>query len=147
MTINRTRLLVVSLFCSVLTLPYASLEAQAASTATVVVEIECKPGTAELWRGRFEKEIVPSVRESIRKGDAFTDFTYFEAPLPAQKPDFILVFGLKSFASLDVRRVPPHYQALFERLGPERAGALLKEMGEWEQHVTVNIFRAYRVQP
>jgi len=41
----------------------------------VMVEIQCKPGTAEAWREAFVKEILPSIREAIRKGDAFTNFT------------------------------------------------------------------------
>lgn len=150
MSIHRTQLLPVCLFLLTSTLSFptrAPAQPPTASAAALVVEIQCKPGTSELWRDRFEKEIVPSIRESIQKGDAFTSFTYFEAPLPAQNPDFILVFELKSFGSLDVRRVPPHYEALFRRLGPERATALLKEMGNWEQHVTVNLLRAYKVQP
>ena len=76
---------------------------------------------------------------------AFTNFTYFEAPLPAQDLDFVLLFELKSFSSLDTRRIPPHYEVLFQRLGPERGEALLKEMGGWEQKVTVRILRANKV--
>jgi len=131
-------------FCS-LFLP-KTLAAQATPTsAMVMVEIQCKPGTAEAWREAFLKEILPSIREAIRKGDAFTNFTYFEVPLPAQDLDFILLFELKSFSSLDTRRIPPHYEVLFQRLGPERGEALLKEMGGWEEKVTVRILRANKV--
>jgi hypothetical protein len=111
----------------------------------VMVEIQCKPGTAEAWREAFVKEILPSIREAIRKGEAFTNFTHFEAPLPAQDLDFVLLFELKSFSSLDTRRIPPHYEVLFQRLGPERGEALLKEMGGWEEKVTVRILRANKV--
>jgi len=34
---------------------------------------------------------------------------------------------------------------LFQRLGPERGEALLKEMGGWEQKVTVRILQANKV--
>ena len=115
------------------------------AAAVIMVEIQCKPGTAEAWREAFVKEILPSIREAIRKGDAFTNFTYFEAPLPAQDLDFVLLFELKSFSSLDTRRIPPHYVVLFQRLGPERGEALLKEMGGWEEKVTVRILRANKV--
>lgn len=135
---------VISFFvvCSVLFLPKMLVAQNAPPSATVMVEIQCKPGTADAWREAFVKEILPSIREAIRKGDAFTDFTYFEAPLPAQDLDFVLLFELKSFSSLDTRRIPPHYEVLFQRVGPERGQALLKEMGAWEQKVTVRILRA-----
>lgn len=127
--------------------PAQSPTAQPApSAAVVVVEIHCKPGTAVQWRQSFEKEIVPAIREAIRKGDTFTGFSYLEAPLLAQNVDYVLIFEAKSFAALDTRRLPPHYEVLFQRLGPERAGALLKEMGDWEERVTVNIYRSYKVE-
>jgi len=138
---------VVSLLvsCSLVFLPKTLAAQTTPSSATVMVEIQCKPGTAEAWREAFVKEILPSIREAIRKGDAFTNFTYFEAPLPAQDLDFVLLFELKSFSSLDTRRIPPHYEVLFQRLGPERGEALLKEMGGWEEKVTVRILRANKV--
>ncbi len=133
------------LVCSLVFVPKGLAAQDASSSATIMVEIQCKPGTADAWREAFVKEIVPSIREAIRKGDAFTNFTYFEAPLPAQDLDFVLLFELKSFSSLDTRRIPPHYQVLFQRLGPERGEALLKEMEGWEQKVTVRILRANKV--
>ncbi len=138
--------LCVFLLCCVLILPRTLAAQTPASTAVIMVEIQCKPGTADLWREAFTKEIVPSIREAIQKGDAFTNFTYFEAPLPAQDIDFILLFEMKSFASLDARRTPPHYEALFRRLGPERAESVVKEMGNWEKTVRVSILRSYKVQ-
>ncbi len=131
--------------CSLVFVPKRLAAQDASSSATIMVEIQCKPGTADAWREAFVKEIVPSIREAIRKGDAFTNFTFFEAPLPAQDLDFVLLFELKSFSSLDTRRIPPHYQVLFQRLGPERGEALLKEMGGWEQKVTVRILQANKV--
>jgi hypothetical protein len=142
---NYFAVLSVLVFCSLVLLPKTLAAQTTPSSATVMVEIQCKPGTAEAWREAFVKEILPSIREAIRKGDAFTNFTYFEAPLPAQDLDFLLLFELKSFSSLDTRRIPPHYEVLFRRLGPERGEALLKEMGGWEQKVTVRILRGNKV--
>ena len=142
---NHFAVLSLLVFCSLVFLPKTLAAQTTPSSATVMVEIQCKPGTAEAWREAFVKEILPSIREAIRKGDAFTNFTYFEVPLPAQDLDFVLLFELKSFSSLDTRRIPPHYEALFQRLGPERGEALLKEMGGWEEKVTVRILRANKV--
>jgi hypothetical protein len=111
-----------------------------------MVEIQCKPGTADKWLDEFERNEVPAIRDAIRKGDTYSGFTYFEAPLVAQDVDFVLVFEAKSFASLDVRRIPPHIELLLQRLGPERFEALQKQTGEWEQRVTVRILRSYKVQ-
>ena len=142
---NHFAALSLLVFCSLVFLPKTLAAQTTPSSATVMVEIQCKPGTAEAWREAFVKEILPSIREAIRKGEAFTNFTYFEAPLPAQDLDFVLLFELKSFSSLDTRRIPPHYEVLFQRLGPERGEALLKEMGGWEQKVTVRILRGNNV--
>jgi hypothetical protein len=76
----------------------------------------------------------------------FTNFTYLEAPVPAQDMDFVLIFEAKSFGSLDTRRIPPHYEVLLRRLGPERFAALMKEMGNCEKTVRVSILRSYKVQ-
>lgn len=142
---NHFAVISLLLVCSLVFVPKRLAAQDTSSFATIMVEIQCKPGTADAWRDAFVKEIVPSIREAIRKGDAFTNFTYFEAPLPGQDLDFVLLFELKSFSSLDTRRIPPHYQVLFQRLGPERGEALLKEMGGWEQKVTVRILRANKV--
>jgi len=144
----RSGRLMLCLLClsSLLIFP-ATLAAQAPSPAAVImVQIQCNPGTADQWRQAFEKEEVPVIREIVRKGDTFTNFTYFEAPLPAQDVDFILVFELKSFASLDVRQIPPHWEGLMRRLGPERYAAYEKEMGTYEKTVRVSILRSYKVQ-
>ena len=132
--------------CFVLILP-GTLVAQAPpSTAVVMVEIQCKPGMAEQYREALEKDIFPAIREAIQKGDVFTNFTYLEAPVPAQDIDFVLIFEAKSFGSLDTRRIPPHYDVLLRRLGPERFAALMKEMGNYEKTVHVSILRSYKVQ-
>jgi len=143
---NRVMVLCLFLLCSVMILP-GTLPAQApASTAVIMVEIQCKPGMADQWREAFEKDIVPAIREAIQKGDAFTNFSYLEAPVPGQDIDFVLLFEAKSFGSLDTRRIPPHYEVLLRRLGPERFAALMKEMGNLEKTVRVSILRSYRVQ-
>ena len=148
---SRNRFMVLCLFflCWVLILP-GTLTAQTsqppASSAAIMVEIQCKPRTADLWRESFEKETLPAIREAIQKGDAFTNFTYLEAPLPVQDVDFVLLFELKSFASLDTRRLPPHYEVLLRRLGPERFAALEKETGNWEKTVRVSVMRSYKVK-
>jgi len=111
-----------------------------------MVEIHCKRGTADQWREEFTKEVLPAIREAVQKGDVYTNFTFLEAPLPYQEVDFILIYEGKSFASLDTRRNAPHYEIMFRRLGPERFAALSKEMGEWEEKVTVRILRSYKVQ-
>jgi hypothetical protein len=156
---NRIIALCLLFMCSVLLLPGtiasqtpAELQrairqmASSKATAVIMVEIQCKPGTADQWREAFEKDIVPAIREAIQKGDAFSNFSYLETPLPAQDIDFILLFELESFSALDTRRIPPHYEMLLRRLGPERFAALMKEMGNWEKTVRVSILRSYKVQ-
>lgn len=143
---NRFMVLRLLFLCSVLILPGTLAAQTPPSTAVVMVEIQRKPGTADQWREAFEKDILPAIREAIQKGDVFTDFTYQEAPVPAQDVDFVLLFEAKSFASLDVRRAPPHYQVLLRRLGPERFATLMKETGALEKTVHVSILRSYKVQ-
>jgi hypothetical protein len=143
--------IVFSLFflCSVLLLSdrlTAQTSQPPASSAVVMVEIQCKPGAADQWREAFEKDVVPAIREAIQKGDTFTNFSYLEAPIPAQEIDFVLLFEAKSFGSLDARRIPPHYEVLLRRLGPERFAGLMKEMGNWEKTVRVSLLRSYKVQ-
>jgi hypothetical protein len=143
---NRFMVLCLLFLCPVLILPGTLAAQTPPSTAVIMVEIQCKPGTADQWREAFEKDIVPAIREAIQKGDAFTNFFYLEAPVPAQDIDFVLLFEAKSFGSLDTRRIPPHYEVLLRRLGPERFAALMKEMGNWEKTVRVSILRSYKVQ-
>jgi len=146
---NRFMVLGLFVLCSALIIPgtfTAQTSQTPASSAVIMVEIQCKPGTADLWRESFEKETLPAIREAIQKGDVFTNFTYLEAPLPVQDIDFVLLFELKSFASLDTRRIPPHYEVLLRRLGPERFAALEKETGNWEKTVRVSVMRSYNVK-
>jgi hypothetical protein len=143
---NRFMVPCLLLVCFVLILPGTLAAQTTPSTAVVMVEIQCKPGMAEQYREALEKDVFPAIREAIQKGDVFTNFTYLEAPVPAQDVDFVLLFEAKSFASLDVRRIPPHYQVLLRRLGPEAFAALMKEMGNCEKTVRVSILRSYKVQ-
>jgi hypothetical protein len=116
------------------------------STAVVMVEIQCQPGTSDRWRDAFEKEEVPVIRELVRKGDLYTAFTYFEAPVPAQNTDFVLLFEIRSFGLLDTRRPFPHLEGLFRRMGPARFEAYEKQAGEWEKTVRVTMLRSFKVQ-
>jgi hypothetical protein len=113
-----------------------------AATPALMVQIKCKPGTADLWQAEFEKEIVPAIQEAIAKGDGFTKFTYYESVLPSQV-DFILVYEAKSFGGLDVKRPFPHYAALYRRVGPARAAQILSEMGSWEADAKVTLVRVH----
>jgi len=133
--------------CSLSTLASrANAQTRPASSPAVMVEIQCQPGTSEQWREAFEKEEVPVIREIIQKGDVYTGFSYFEAPLPAQNTDFLLLFEIKSFALLDTRRPFPHWEALLRRMGPERYQAYEKQVGGWEKNVHVTILRSFKVQ-
>ena len=151
--IHRNRFLAIGVFflCAVLIFSGRKLTAQtptqtAPSTAVVMVQIQCNPGTADAFLETFEKNEVPIIREAVRKGDVFTGFTYFESPLVAQDVDFVLLFELKSFGSFDVRRLPPHWEGLIRQLGPEGYTDYMKKMGTYEKTVRVSIFRSYKVQ-
>ena len=79
----------LSTICSILVLA-GNLAAQTPpSHPVIMVQIRCNPGTADQWREAFEKEEVPVIREIVRKGEVFTNFTYFETPIPYQEVDFI----------------------------------------------------------
>ena len=124
-----------------------SAQAPASSSPAIMVQIRCKGGTAELWLAEFEKEILPSIQEAINKGDGITKFSYFEAALPGQPFDFVLLFQLKTLGSLDAKRPFPHYVALFRRVGAARGEQVLSEMTGWEQDVKVTIVRSHNGQP
>ena len=143
-----TRIAVLSFFsvCVALILPQRLSAQTPPSTTVIMVQIQCQPGTADKFREAFEREEVPIIREIVQKGEAFTNFTYFESPLLFQDVDFILVFELKSFGSLDVRQIPPHWEGLLRRLGPDRYAAYEKEMGTYEKSVRVSILRSYKVK-
>ena len=117
------------------------------SSPAIMVQIRCKPGTAELWLADFENEILPSIQEAISKSEGITRFSYFEAALPAQPFDFVLLFEVKSLGSLDTKQPFPHYAALFRRVGAAQGEQILKEMGGWEQDVKVTVVRSHNGQP
>lgn len=143
---RRILTLCLSTVCSISALA-GRLAAQAPpSNPVILVQIQCNPGMADQWREAFEKQEVPVIREIVRKSDVFTNFTYFEAPIPSQEVDFILLFELKTFGLLDVRQIPPHWEELLHRLGPEGFAAYEKEVGSYEKVVRVSILRSYRVQ-
>jgi|SRR5579864_91876 len=148
---NRFRAFCLLSFCFALILSgtlIAQTPAQPAQSVPVVmVQIQCNPGTADAFLEAFEKEEVPILREAVRKGDVFTGFTYFESPLVAQDVDFVLLFELKSFGTFDLRRLPPHWEGLIRRMGPEGYAAYMKQMGTYEKTVKVSIFRSYKVKP
>ena len=94
--------------------------AECTAAPALIVEIKCKPGTADLWQAEFDKEILPAINESIAKGDGFTRFFHIEAALPFQQFDFVLVYEFKSFAGLDIKRPFPHYLALYHKSNPTK---------------------------
>ena len=131
-----------------LLLACASAPAQSAmpvtkATSAIMVQVKCRPGAADLWQAEFEKEIVPSIKEAIAKGDGYTRFTWYEAALPYQPFDFVLVYESKSFSELDAKRPVPHFAALARRVGPARAQQILSEMGSWEADAKVTIVRTH----
>ena len=123
----------------------AVLPAQALATRpAIMVQVRCNAGNAGLWLADFQKEILPSIQEAIAKGDIITNFSYFEAVLPAQAFHVVLLFEVKSLSALDTKRPFPHYEALFHRVGPVRGQQILKEMGSWEEDVKVTIVHSHR---
>lgn len=132
--------------------PSTSLFAQstAASLApapTILVEIRCKPGTADKWQAEFEKEMLPSIQDVIKNGGGITKFNFMEAVLPAARYDFILIFEVKTFSDLDVKQPWPHYVALARRVGEGRAEQINNELDSWEEDVKVTIMRSFDGKP
>ena len=138
---------VLLLLCSFSLLTPALSGQAPASSPAIMVQVRCKGGTAELWLEAFEKEILPSIQEAISKGDGITRFSYFEAALPGQAFDFVLLFEVKTLGSLDTKRPFPHYVALFRRVGQARGLEILTQMTGWEQDVKVTIGRTHNGQP
>jgi hypothetical protein len=110
----------------------------------ILVEIRCKPGTAELWREDFEQHLRPAIEEAVGQPGSYTSFQFLEAALPGQGFDFALLYTGTSFAGLDQPRIFPQYVALINREGPVRALATAREMGQWEDHVTVSLVHLSR---
>ena len=135
------RMAVIALLC--LAAPAQSAPA-AATASAIMVEVKCKPGAADLWQAEFEKEIVPSIADAIAHHDGYTRFTWYEAALPYQPFDFVLVYESTSFSALDAKRPIPHFAALARRVGPVRAQQILAEMGSWEADARVTIVRTHQ---
>jgi hypothetical protein len=112
----------------------------------ILVQIRCKPGTADLWRSDFDQHIRPAIEEVVARGDEFTGFQFIQPALPAQGFDFVLLYTGKTFAGLDRPRPFPHYVALFQREGSLRAITALKEMGGWEEQVSVTLVHLTRAR-
>ena len=123
-------------------LPAVSLDRPAPAAVTepaIMVQIRCKPGTADEWRAAFDQHLKPAIDEVIARGDSFTGFQLIEPALPWQSFDVVLLFTGKTFAGLDQPRPFPHYLALLQREGPLRTLAVAKEMGSYEDQVTVTL--------
>ena len=86
------------------------------------------------------------IDEVIARGDSFTRFQIMEPALPWQGFDFLLLYTGKTFAGLDRPRPFPHYVALFQREGSLRAFAALKEMGSYEDQVSVTLVHLSRTR-
>jgi protein-S-isoprenylcysteine O-methyltransferase Ste14 len=112
----------------------------------ILVQIRCKPGTAGLWRSDFDQHVRPAIEEVIARGDDFTGFQFLQPALPWQGFDFALLYTGRTFAGLDRPRPFPQYVALFQREGSLRAIAALKEMGAWEDQVSVTLVHLTRTR-
>jgi hypothetical protein len=112
----------------------------------ILVQIRCKPGTADLWRADFEQHVRPAIDEVLARGDTFTRFQLLTPALPAQGFDFVLLYTGKTFAELDQPRPFPQYVALFQREGAVRTLAALREMGSLEDHVSVTLVHLSRTR-
>jgi len=133
----------IALLC--LAVPAQPQTAPAAhTTSAIMVQVKCKPGAADLWQAEFEKEIVPSIQDAIAHHDGYTRFTWYEAALPYQPFDFVLVYESSSFSALDAKRPIPHFAALARRVGPARAQQILAEMGSFEADAKVTIVRTHQ---
>ena len=112
----------------------------------ILVQIRCKPGTAELWRDDFEQHLRPAIEEAVGRSDGYTGFQFLEPALPGQGFDFALLYTGTSFAGLDQPRIFPQYIALVDREGALRAIATAREMGQWEDHITVSLLHLSRTK-
>jgi len=112
----------------------------------ILVQIRCKPGTADLWREDFEQHIRPAIDEAIARGDGYTSFQFLQPALPGQGFDFALLYTGKTYAALDQPRIPPQYLVLLEREGPLRTMATVREMSAWEDQVTVSLVHLSRTR-
>jgi hypothetical protein len=112
----------------------------------ILVQIRCKPGTADLWLADFDEHVRPAIEEVVARGDTYTSFQFLQPALPAQGFDFVLLYAGKTFAGLDQPRPFPQYVAMFQREGSVRTLAALREMGAWEDHVSVTLVHMSRTR-
>ena len=123
-----------------------SVDSPHVTEPAILVQIRCKPGTGELWREDFERYLRPAIEEAVGRKDSYTSFQFLEAALPGQGFDFALLYTGASFSGLDKPRLFPQYVALVEREGPVRALEIGREMGQWEDHVTVSLVHLSRAR-
>jgi hypothetical protein len=95
----------------------------------VVVQVQFVPGGRGPWLEAFETQL--------------SDFAYYEAVVPGQSYDLMLILNADSFAFFDHRRPFPHYVALFQKTGVHEGRRILSEMLKWEADVSVSLLRAY----
>jgi hypothetical protein len=141
-------ILILIAFGTVAGFPRVSRSAppQRVTVPGILVQIKCRPGTADLWRADFDEHLRPAIEEAVGRKDSFTGFEFMEPALPGQGFDFALLYTGASFSGLDQPRIFPQYLALAEREGPVRAIALSREMGQWEDHVTVSLVHLSRTR-
>jgi hypothetical protein len=122
---------------------FAQSVANATPAPTILVEIRCKPGTADRWQAEFEKEMLPAIQDVIKNGGGISRFTYMEPVLPASRYDFILIFEVKTFGDLDVKKPWPHYVALARRVGEARSEQINDNLDNLEEDVKVTVMRTF----
>lgn len=108
----------------------------------VVVQIRFDVGGRSLWMDAFEAHLVPAIQAAIDAGE-LRGFAYYEAIVPGQSYDFILILEADSFAFFDSRRPYPHYAALLQREGVEEGRRILSQMTGWEADVSVHLVRGF----
>lgn len=108
----------------------------------VAVQVEFVPGGRGPWLEAFETHITPAIQAAIENGQ-LSDFAYYEAVVPGQSYDLMLILNADSFAFFDHRRPFPHYVALFQETGVQEGRRILSEMLKWEADVSVSLLRAY----
>jgi len=123
---------------------FAQSAARATPAPTILVEIRCKPGTADRWQAEFEKEMLPAIQDVIKNDGGITRFTYLEPVLPASRYDFILIFEVKTFGDLDIKKPWPHYVALARRVGEARSEQINGNLDSWEEDVKVTVMRTFK---
>jgi hypothetical protein len=133
---------VLLLLCPALPV-FAQSVAYATPAPTILVEIRCKPGTADRWQAEFAKEMLPAIQDVIKNGGGITRFTYMEPVLPASRYDFILIFEVKTFGDLDIKKPWPHYVALARRVGEARSEQINGNLDGWEEDVKVTVMRTF----